>query len=1150
MKLNKQRHITKILAFSLTVGGLTACQDDLLYDGSTPAYDSNAVLFETFVGTPVKTTRGGDDPRDLDPLVLDSDGKRLYLHTYVCDNSFDPALAPSAPSTRGLQVNDMASFRNVHGNIFGIEVRQTDAFDLIDATTATPLPDTGDTPSEVWKVDWTGGNRVYWPANDGMLSFHAWAPADLTTTGMTSAGLTKTHGAMSFSYTAQKSADGESDAEVQKDLLLAITDASKKRPERTDKGLVELQFTHPLAAVKFAVRDVLEGTVKSITLRNIKSTGDCTYTLNLDQQSGYYIYTRTGKYVWENQSEPTEFRQVFNVDVPDSENEDDIRNNERDEDGDYSITAHKPEATFMMIPQEISADAEIEVVMTQTVFPGKGDLVFRGKIKDNNVTKWEAGKEYVYTISTSSENWTYVFDVKGSKQKVNENKPKEEPFESYASGIVANYSVTEGAFYEVKSYRYRTNKPSIKEPVKWTGTVQDEKGQDLAYGVNVSDNDAIQALITKYGKSTPGDEDGIQMTYTPEEWFPNHTFTKDTNEDGTKDSFGGDGSVGFTKFDLNFKSQYIATDYEGDWQMRATSPETGNDRENPIDLSKRNGGLGVRNTANCYVVNKTGWYAIPLYYGCTVKNGVETDEPYKYNNGVAHAEHGYDALVNFVDYNGKPIKQAKIEGAKDATLVWTDGEDIFSNDEVELRNINGEPFVVFHIKRENLLQANAVVAILDGKVNKKSSTPIDQQANIIWSWHVWISDYLVNGDLVLGQHPEAAKNEIKCKSMKDELHGEPLVDSFTAAPRNLGWCDAKNIGYLKRVGKIKFEQDRPRKESYATSDYTRSLDVEQRGHLITYWIGNNTYYQWGRKDPMVGFSNDLNETKTCFGPLQYDLSDAGVEIGIDEAIKHPHLLYIRKNENSGTWTEPVATSNDWLALKYNYYNLWNNYRGSGDLTRPNDGKNSYNGRDNEGVDGWNEPSQKDSGGNYNNSGTPKHSAPFAYSAVKTVYDPSPAGFVVPPSTFYNYFISGRVRGDFSNHGTPLSSFKGTREQMKDGDGNSKDKFYIWNADSGFGSTLVFTPTGQRWDKRTHSAGWPPGGNMNPFIIYLWSNVNTFDETAATGNGRTAFSFAVGDDGLKSPEPGPYVMTTHFNGRKSMARPVRCIREYSLSISGK
>lgn len=1144
MKLNKQRHITKILAFSLTVGGLTACQDDLLYDGSTPSYDSNAVLFETFVGAPVKTTRGGDDPRDLDPLVLDSDGKRLYLHTYVCDNSFDPALAPSAPSTRGLQVNDMASFRNVHGNIFGIEVRQTDAFDLIDATTATPLPDTGDTPSEVWKVDWTGGNRIYWPANDGMLSFHAWAPTDLTTTGMTSAGLTKTHGAMSFSYTAQKSADGESDAEVQKDLLLAITDASKKRPERTDKGLVELQFTHPLAAVKFAVRDVLEGTVKSITLRNIKSTGDCTYTLNLDQQSGYYIYTRTGKYVWENQSEPTEFRQVFNVDVPDSENEDDIRNNERDEDGDYSITAHKPEATFMMIPQEISADAEIEVVMTQTVFPGKGDLVFRGKIKDNNVTKWEAGKEYVYTISTSSENWTYVFDVKGSKQKVNENKPKEEPFESYASGIVANYSVTEGAFYEVKSYRYRTNNPSIQEPVKWTGTVQYEKGQDLAYGVNVSDNDAIQALITKYGKSTPGDEDGIQMTYTPEEWFPNHTFTKDTNEDGTKDTFGGNGSVGFTKFDLNFKSQYIATDYEGDWQMRATSPETGNDRENPIDLSKRNGGLGVRNTANCYVVNKTGWYAIPLYYGCTVKNGVETDEPYRYNNGVAHAEHGYDALVNFVDYNGKPIKQAKIEGAKDATLVWTDGEDIFSNDEVELRNINGEPFVVFHIKRENLLQANAVVAILDGKVDKKSSTPIDQQANIIWSWHVWISDYLVNGDLVLGQHPEAAKNEIKCKSMKDELHGEPLVDSFTAAPRNLGWCDAKNIGYLKRVGKIKFEQDRPRKESYATSDYTRSLDVEQRGHLITYWIGNNTYYQWGRKDPMVGFSNDLNETKTCFGPLQYDLSDAGVEIGIDEAIKHPHLLYIRMNEINGSG----KGSNDWLSEDRNYYNLWNNYRGSDDyLTRHiGDVYDSNN---------WHEPNQI---------GTPIQNPDFAYSAVKTVYDPSPAGYVVPPTTFFNVFVSGRTYADYSNYGVTIDKFNGELEQMKDANGAAKAKFYVWKANSLSGTPLLFTPTGQRWDKsnlRPNNGGiyiWSPGYNMNPHIIYLWTNSGNLSEADKAVNGRAAFSFVLGDDG-HHPNcthngwgtcPGPYVMTTHFNGRKSMARPVRCIREYSLSTSGK
>ena len=76
----------------------------------------------------------------------------------------------------------------------------------------------------------------------------------------------------------------------------------------------------------------------------------------------------------------------------------------------------------------------------------------------------------------------------------------------------------------------------------------------------------------------------------------------------------------------------------------------------------------------------------------------------------------------------------------------------------------------------------------------------------------------------------------------DAWNGE--YGQFTSAPYNLGWCDPKNVWYLKRTGTMVFRQ--------AHSGNTVTLNLEQREKKIEYWIGNNVYYQFGRKDPIVG----------------------------------------------------------------------------------------------------------------------------------------------------------------------------------------------------------------------------------------------------------------------------------------------------------
>ncbi len=1081
MKRYKKKNITNVLALTLALGSLMACQDDLLYSPEAGQYDGNMMLFEAYIGSTGAVTRSGDMPTDLEPLVLTGGDRPLYLHTYVCDNSFDPACMDVAPATRGAQVNDMASFVDVHGDKFGVHVRYAATQEDYVAPTNTVKLNDG---NSVWRAS---GSTVYWPSSSAMMSVHAWAPHDLANKVPTLTNLNKSRGKVSFSYEAQRSADGTKDAEAQVDLLWAMTEASKNN---SNQGRAELQFTHPLSAIKFAVRDVLGGTIKSITLRNVFTKGDCTYQLTADAQDNY-TDTRNGVYSWTNQSDKGSFTQEFNVDVPDYKDESDIRNKDRDKDGDYSITAKKPEATFMMVPQTIPADAEIVIVMTQKGLekpdgskdPDK-ELTLTGKIQDNSLDKWLPGKEYVYTISTSSENWTYVFNVSGSSQKFRgDDKPASSPFVANPDSIVVNYTVTDGAYYNVQSYKYRSNNPSIKEIVAWTANTSN--------GSNISDDSRIKAYIEKYKSYIPA------MSLQPNEWFPSQTM--DVIED--------EGSFDLKKYDVSFKAQYIATDYEGDWKMRSNACL--GSEGSPVDLSKQNGGTSSRNTANCYIVNRGGWYAIPLYYGNAIKDGVANPSSYT-NKRTGLEVMGY-STHNYVNHAGAQITADPIDGVSDATLVWEDAYNIIDKTSVKIKNVNGEKMLVFNVIQEDLQQANGILAVRDAI------------GTILWSWHLWVSDYWIEQPTDYSQKTNLVLTAglVECEAQADvNMKGvanipNPPISSFTASARNLGWCDAKNVLYLERTGKMDFVQTgNPNKP-------THTLHIQQRPHEIVYWIGNNTYYQWGRKDPMVGFCNVDNQLKTNWGPIPYEVGESDINYSegpISRSIKEPNRLLVHKSRTSGE-----ITTNDWIFTGgLTYYNLWNNFSGSGDI-----------------ITGEFEPGREDSDAH----SYYIYTAEYAYSAIKTVYDPSPAGFVVPPSTFFNVFLNGRADCDFSNTQVTLEkAFNGDKEVLNIVSSRYPGRYFNWYAYSKKnkqGEKILLTPTGQRWDCAYHSSlQVNPGENMNPHLVYLWTN----NANISLNSKNMGYSFALGYEGDPNVSES-VVSTTHFNARKSMARPIRCIKEY-------
>lgn len=969
------RNSLKYIFIGLVLLACNSCVNDTLDELARPSVSADAISFGVTSGvTSEMGTRHNtcDDADLLEPLVLSSSDADfpLYLHTYVKD--IDECDTYGQRTTRAAQVNDITDFVSLNKNDgFHIKAYDDDNRAIIPRY-AVAKPQSDNTSESVWNTTPT----YYWPVDDRLLYFYAYAPmaeADL----LQAMAVDNTYKTISFDYEAPRgmmNGDDHIDAESQPDIMFAMAECNKSM---SIDGKVPMNFRHALSAIKFAVRDVVEGTIEQIKIKGVAGKAHCVYTKTSDPA--------TDEFVWTNYEERgSTYVQTFDY----------VTTNKTS--GDEILTDRMPSKTFMLIPQEIPEDAEIEIVFSRTNDPKTFTL--KGKIRDNNVTHWEPGKEYIYTISTTSSNWTYHFNILGSEQTPNINEPSSGVFID-GDSIILNQTVTTGAYFKVQSYRERTNNHRDKEPVAW-------------YISNISDGVIIPPEYFDFDVATPD--------LAPDKWIPTKTMN-------------GAGSIDFQPYNMVFAPQMAVTDYEGDAELQRRD-EYGS-ASAPVDLSTVN---GTMNTANCYVVNASGYFKFPLVYGNAIKSGQTNSSCYSYTAPTVNSYAStYPSLTNFVDYKGNAITSPKITGAADAILVWEDAYNLISN--VKLNAQDGAYGTVsFKVNREDLQQGNAVIAIRDAS------------GVIIWSWHIWITEHWsdegslqLTGDIAVNTYDS----------------GLVANDKYYAAPRNLGWCDPKDVWYLQRVGNITFKQ--------ADSGYSEKINVKQREAEIEYWIGNNTYYQFGRKDPIVGFMNDQSVVKYNFGTYPYMMEPQTKSL--QEGIQKPNVLFVGAAH--------AAENNDWSSVSY--HNLWNNSSEFA-TTAP----------------------------------TTDNAVAYHYSSVKTVYDPCPAGYMVPPLGFFKNITNGN--GNDSANDLIFNGTKGTDER-----GNTV--YYVNTATPGVYLNLY--GTGHRWYANGGAAS--AGANFGPTCCYLWSSNIVF-------NIGSAYGLALGGDYDTS--------NFHFVGRRAMARPVRPIRE--------
>lgn len=333
------------------------------------------------------------------------------------------------------------------------------------------------------------------------------------------------------------------------------------------------------------------------------------------------------------------------------------------------------------------------------------------------------------------------------------------------------------------------------------------------------------------------------------------------------------------------------------------------------NLSNGNGGSNVENTANCYLVNAPGSYRLPLVYGNAVKNGATNSAAY-----IASVS-GNNVLQHFVNHLDNNITDPYIYNnagctPANCTLVWQDAENLVTG----VRLSSDGHFLEFDVNGASIRQGNAIVAVRDAS------------NNIMWSWHIWVTDYKLGTDL---------------KTITNSAG-----NAFSILPVNLGWCDCGPMVYAGRVVHVRFNQAIVPGQAAPANAILRII---QKGHSVP-GVGYNPFFQHGRKDPMLpgapGVSGLVGEDITHYTTdNNYRFRYEGVGVNIATAIRNPHKFY--NDETKNNW-------NDWCSVKYS--NLWNI-------------KNTllYN-----------------TGSLY-----------FEDPVEKTVYDPSPAGYSLPPAAAFN-----------------------------------------------------------------------------------------------------------------------------------------------------
>ena len=334
-------------------------------------------------------------------------------------------------------------------------------------------------------------------------------------------------------------------------------------------------------------------------------------------------------------------------------------------------------------------------------------------------------------------------------------------------------------------------------------------------------------------------------------------------------------------------------------RLRAAADINATSGQSRYNLASATGAATVENTANCYVINAPGKYSLPLVYGNAIENGATNSNSY-ISTLAATTNNKKRALLHFVNHLGNEITDPYIYNnasctPSEADMIWEDRLNLVRN--VAL-SADGHS-IEFDVPAASIRQGNAEVCVRDA------------DGTVMWSWHLWITDY----------------------NPADGLQAVPHHDDSGTS-----YIYARNIGAIYGGDRTEFEAAevtmRLTQKNVPDGAEPLSVDVKVSRAGIILDTGNSySFFQFGRKDPMVTgldqyYDEQHNELSAHNIPKQ-PIGSTGGE-NVKNSILHPATFF-------------TGTDTDVSHISPYYLNLWdiNELHSSASGTRPENVKTIY-----------------------------------------------------------------------------------------------------------------------------------------------------------------------------------------------------------------
>lgn len=576
--------------------------------------------------------------------------------------------------------------------------------------------------------------------------------------------------------------------------LLAAVSATRGINEKEEIGLT---FSHVLAGVRFKrAKDLpiqgitLSGVYDQATLRMVRlpADGDLSTFTDVDGADA------AGTDLWDARARVTPAR-TYTLDTASdgSWHNGNPADRSQETQFDYIDTLQ----TLMMIPQLTPAGAKITVTVDGTAFEG-----------DISGHRWLPGRLVTYRIDEGGE--LYVLEPSTDVLSV-----------SYSGGLkdlgVKSYKMTpSGGSIEYSGVDWKLQ---MKKSGAWTDV------HSVADILDESGNPWINSMPLG----------GV------------HSDLQGETQAKTERSYG---------LDVRALACEISPN-EHTRRLRGFPPVGTKDA--PVDLSLLSMPEGAetalktrtaiaRSTANCYVVDRPGWYKIPMVYGNAIKDGADNPSAYKYTeyytSGLTQeqqfkTDHTIDGVIN------QPWVSEKYT-VDYARLLWQDIPGLVS--EIEATGSGkGERYITFYVDPATIHQGNAVIAAYTSEGLESGDTgPV-----VAWSWHIWVTD--------------APFSAVWTKVVREDNGSYTQPGGY----QGVYGLMRQDIGSVDGIERRDWDRERSGEfrlvqvEGGVEVGVPREVKLLQKGATTADYDDRDwSYgkyamsYQWGRKDPYMRNQND------------------------------------------------------------------------------------------------------------------------------------------------------------------------------------------------------------------------------------------------------------------------------------------------------